>query len=131
MNHSFDVVFHYLRYVCIHYEVSKANQKKLKHLIEAMPYFLPEKYQTILFDVIRKYPLNCYWDSSETLQDYGYHVYSSFHKRIKKTFKSREHYDQEDYEQIHSKNQSMYKRVHSILFFIVIVLLIYLLYRLR
>jgi len=127
MIQSFDIVFHYLRYVCIHYEVSKPNQKKLKHLIEAMPYFLPEKYQNVFFDLIRKYPLDCYWDSPETLQDYGYLLYSDFHKETRTSFKSREDYDQEMY----VTNYSHHKRIHSILFFIVIILLMYLLYRLR
>ena len=127
MNQSFDIVFHYLRYVCIHYEVSKPNQKKLKHLIEAMPYFLPEKYQNVFFGLIRKYPLDCYWDSPETLQDYGYLLYSSFHKEVQTSFKSREDYDQEMY----VKNYSHHKQIHSLLFFIVIILLLYLLYRLR
>ena len=127
MNQSFDIVFHYLRYVCIHYEVSKPNQKKLKHLIEAMPYFLPEKYQNIFFDLIRKYPLDCYWDSPETLQDYGYLLYSSFHKEVRTSFKSREDYDQEMY----VKHYSHHKQIHSLLFFIVIILLLYLLYILR
>ena len=124
---SFDIVFHYLRYVCIHYEVSKPNQKKLKHLIEAMPYFLPEKYQNLFFNVIRKYPLECYWDSSETIQDYGYLIYSSFHKELKKSFKPREDYETE----IYNTNVSRRKQLHSILFFIVTILLLYLLYRLR
>lgn len=128
MNHSpFDIVFHYLRYVCIHYEVSKPNKKKIKHLIEAMPYFLPEKYQNLFFDLIRTYPLDCYWDSPETLQDYGYLLYSSFHKRLKKGFKNREDYDHE----VYSTNYSLHKRIHSILFFIIISILIYILYRLR
>jgi len=128
MNHSpFDIVFQYLRYVCIHYEVSKPNQKKIKHLIEAMPYFLPEKYQNLFFDLIRKYPLDCYWDSPETMQDYGYLLYTSFHKEVKKSFKSREDYDQEMY----VTDYSLRKRIHSILFFMVISVLFYLLYRLR
>ena len=128
MHHSpFDVVFHYLRYACIHYEVSKPNKKKMKNLIEAMPYFLPEKYQNLFFDLIHTHPLDCYLDSPITMQNYGYLLYSSFHKRIKKSFKSREDYDQEMYD----TNYSLHKRIHTILFFIVISLLIYLLYRLR
>jgi hypothetical protein len=128
MNHStFDVVFHYLRYVCIHYEVSKANKKKIKQLIEAMPYFLPYKYQNLFFDLIRTYPLDCYWDSCETLQDYGYLLYSSFHKKLKKSFKSREDYDEEMYD----TNYGNHKRIHSILFFIITIILLYVLYRLR
>ena len=128
MNHSsFDIIFHYLRYVCVHYEPSKPNKKKIKQLIEAMPYFLPEKYQNLFFDIIQTYPLDCYLDSKDTIQDYGYLLYSSFHKRIRKSFKNREDYDQE----LYSTNYSVYKRVHSILFFFVIIILFYLLYRLR
>jgi hypothetical protein len=77
--------------------------------------------------LIRTYPLDCYWDSGETLQDYGYLLYSSFHKKIKKSFKSREDYDEERY----NTNYTNHKRIHSILFFIITLVLIYILYRLR
>jgi hypothetical protein len=124
---NFDIVFHYLRYVCLHYEPSKPNKKKIKHLIEAMPYFLPESYQNIFFDLIRSYPLDCYWDSETTMQNYGYILYSCFHKRIKKEFKNREDYDQE----VYNTKYSLQKQIHTIVFFIIIIALIYILYRIR
>ncbi len=124
MNHQ--VVMDYIRYVCYYYTPSKPNKKKLKQLIESIPYFLPETSQNVLFTLIRKYPLECYWDKHETMQDYGYLLYSSFYQLERKPFKPRKEYMEDLFTPPNS-----YQQKHSFLFFIVLFLLFYFLYRLK
>jgi len=121
------VVFHYLRYTCLHYQPTKPNKKKIKHLIEAMPYFLPDPYQNLFFELIHRYPLDCYWDSHEAMKEYGFIIYSSFHQALKKTHKTKEDFYNDAYV-TETKNQ---KRIHTFLFFVVVLGLLFLLYRLR
>lgn len=121
------VVFHYIRYTCLHYEPSKPNKKKIKHLFEAMPYFLPEQYQNIFFEMIQKYPLGCYWDSQQSLKEYGYLLYSTFHQKLKQSYKNKEDF----YSEVYITEKSNKKRIHTFLFFIVVCILFYILYRLR
>lgn len=121
------VVFHYLRYTCLHYESTKPNKKKIKHLIEAMPYFMPEPYQNLFFELIQKYPLNCYWDSHETMKEYGFILYSNFHQALKKTHKNKVDF----YSEVYITETTNKKRIHNFIYFIVICGILYLLYRLR
>jgi hypothetical protein len=72
------MVFDYIAFACYFYVPNKANKKKIKQLMEAMPYFLPEKKQNVLFTIMRKYPIESFYDKSETMKDYGYIVYKDF-----------------------------------------------------
>lgn len=121
------VVFHYLRYTCLHYEPTKPNKKKIKHLVEAMPYFLPDPYQNLFFELIHRYPLNCYWDSQACMKEYVFLIYSSFHEALKKTHKKKDDF----YSEVYVTETMNKKRIHTFLYFIVVCVILYLLYRLR
>jgi hypothetical protein len=114
-------MFDYIRYVSNHYVPSKPNKKKLKHLFEAMPYFLPEEYQDLFFKLIHTYPLDCYWDSRATLQDYGYLLYSSFYQSLRQSYKSRDNYRFEP-------EESKQDRTHTMIFFSLVLILLFIFY---
>jgi hypothetical protein len=122
INHQ--VVFDYIRYAFYYYTPSKPNKKKMKQLIESIPYFLPEEKQNSFYEWIRKYPIETYWDTHETMQEYGYLLYSSplqgSHPKSKKEYK----------EDLYSPPNT-YQQKHSFVFFLVLILLFYFLSRIK
>jgi len=119
MNHQ--VVYDYIRYACYHYVPSKANKKKLKQWIESIPFFLPEEKQNSFYSWIRKNPIEVYWDTRESLQEYGYMMYAQSETT---GIKSKKEYMEDLY-----SPPNMYQQKHSLLFFLVLFLLFYFLYR--
>lgn len=122
LNH--DVLFQYIRYAFYHYVPNKPNKKKMKQWIEAIPYFLPDIHQNLFFTLIRKYPIETYWDSRDKMEEYGYLLYSSFHQSIRKSYQNKEDYQLDLYE-----NKSKHKQLHNMLYCIVVVLFIVILYK--
>jgi hypothetical protein len=82
---------------------------------------MTEEDQTILFDIIVKNPIHCYYDKAETMNEYGYLLYKKFTTVKKGHIKEYNEYKSEIY-----PKDEMYKqrRAHN-LFFICIVLLIF------
>jgi hypothetical protein len=120
MNHQ--VVYDYIRYACYHYVPSKANKKKLKQWIESIPFFLPEEKQNTFYTWIRKNPIECYWDTRELLQEYGYLLYTQSVPNVR--IKTKKEYMEDLY-----SPPNMYQQKHSLLFFLVLFILFYFLYR--
>ena len=124
MNHQ--VVFDYIRYACHYYLPSKPNKKKIKQLIESIPFFLPEEKQDSFYELIRKYPIECYWDTRDSLQEYGYLLYSSYALLERTKIKTKKEYMEDLY-----SPPNTYQQKHSLIFFIVLIFLIYFLYRIK
>ena len=122
LNH--DVLFRYIRYAFYHYVPSKPNKKKMKQWIEAIPYFLPEHHQNLFFKLIRTYPIETYWDSREKMEEYGYILYVSFHESLRKSYKNKEDYHLDLYQ-----NKTKHKQIHNLLYSIAIILFILILYK--
>lgn len=122
INHEF--LFPYIRYAFYHYVPSKPNKKKMKQWIESIPYFLPETHQNIFFKHIRTYPIESYWDSRDKMEEYGYLLYSSFHESLRKSYKSKEDYRLDLYQ-----NKTKQKQVHNILYFSAVFLILLILYK--
>jgi hypothetical protein len=122
LNH--DVLFQYIRYAFYHYVPNKPNKKKMKQWVEAIPYFLPENHQNVFFKLIRTYPIETYWDSRDKMEEYGYLLYSSFHKSLKTSYKKKEDYQLDLYQ-----NKTKHKQMHNLLYFIVICLFVCILYK--
>jgi hypothetical protein len=124
MNHQ--VVLDYIRYACYHYMPSKPTKKKMKQLIESIPFFLPEEKQDSFYKLIRKYPIECYWDTRESMQEYGYLLYSTYAIKERTRVKTKKEYMEDLY-----TPPNTYQQKHSLLFFLVIILLFYFLYRIK
>jgi hypothetical protein len=122
MNHQ--VVYDYVRYACYHYTPSKPNKKKMKQLIESIPFFLPEERQDLFYGWIRKYPIESYWDTRESLQTYGYMLYSQAMTKTK--IKTQKEYMEDLY-----CPPNAYQRNHSLVFFLVLFILFYFLSRIK
>jgi len=122
MNHQ--VVYDYIRYACYHYTPSKPNKKKMKHLIESIPFFLPDEKQNTFYAWIRKYPIESYWDTRESLQNYGYMLYSQAMNKTK--IKTQKEYMEDLY-----LPPNTYQQNHSLVFFLVLFVLFYFLSRIK
>jgi hypothetical protein len=122
INH--DVLFHYIRYSFYHYVPNKPNKKKMKQWIESIPYFLPEMHQNVFFKLIRTYPIESYWDTREKMEEYGYLLYSTFHKTLRKSYKTKEDYQLDLYQ-----NKKKHKQIHNMIYFIIVFLFIVILYK--
>ena len=122
MNHQ--VVYDYIRYACYHYVPSKPNQKKMKQLIESIPFFLPDDKQNAYYGWIRKYPIESYWDTRESLQEYGYLLYVNQGTISTQKIKTKQEYMNDLYAPPNS-----YQQNHSLVFFLVLFLLFYFLSR--
>jgi hypothetical protein len=124
INHQ--VVFDYIRYAFYYYTPSKPNKKKMKQLIESIPYFLPDEKQNTFYEWIRKYPIETYWDTHETMQEYGYLLYSSPLQSLSHPHKSKKEYMEDLF-----SPPNTYQQKHSIVFFLVLGLLFYFLSRIK
>lgn len=124
-----EVIFDYLRYACFYYIPSKPNRKKIKDLIYAIPYFVKEEYQSLLFDIIHNNPIESYWDTTKTMNEYGYIIYKNFHIETNERIKDYPEYLNE-LNRPYSDFDYKRKRTHHILFFIFLIILLYLVYKL-
>jgi len=123
-----DCVFQYIRYACYFYQPSKPNKKKISELIKAIPFFMTEEDQTILFDIIVTNPINCYYDKSETMNEYGYLLYKKFNTVKKKHIKDYYEYKNEIF-----PKEEMYKqrRTHNLFFISIVVLIFFYIYKIK
>jgi len=122
LNHQ--VLFPFIRYSFYHYVPNKPNKKKMKQWIEAIPYFLPEKHQDLFFTLIRNYPIETYWDSRERMEEYGYLLYSSFHESLRLSYKTKEDYRLDLYQ-----NKTKHKQIHNFIYCAVLFILLVVLYK--
>lgn len=123
-------VFDYIRYACYYYVPDKANMKKIKQLFEAIPYFIPKEHQNRLFKLVIQHPIESYYDTNETMNEYGYIIYKEFHKELNLRVKDYSEYIRGLYV---SYDDSQYKKklTHNIIFIIVILILFYYLYKIQ
>ena len=123
-----DCVFHYIRYACYFYQPSKPNKKKISELIKAIPFFMTEEDQTILFDIIITNPINCYYDKSETMNEYGYLLYKKFNTVKKKHIKEYIEYLSEI---IPKDDAYKVRRTHNMFFILVVLLIFFYIYKIK
>jgi len=84
INTNIDIVFQYLYFITRQYEPSIPNKKKIKQLIECIPFFyLTHKEQQLFFELIQKNSIVNYYEENEQMMLYGYIIYESYYK-IKK-----------------------------------------------
>ena len=81
-----DLLFNYICFSCYYYSPNKPNKKKIKILFEAIPYFLPEDKQNILFTITRNNPIETFYDKTSTMKYYGYMIYKEYHINEKKRY---------------------------------------------
>jgi len=130
---NIDILFQYIYFITRLYVPNISNKKKIKQLMECMPFFLPtRKDQQLLFQIIKEHSIINYYDTTDNMVTYSYIIYETYHKRKKITYldmdKYVKHYDYILF--ISEQEKSLnYKKYMSINIFICIVLIcIYFIY---
>lgn len=89
---NIDIVFQYLYFITRQYQPSVPNKKKIKQVIECMPYFLPtHKDQQLFFELFQQNSIANY-DTNDAMVIYGYIIYEEYHKRKQLPYLDRHHY---------------------------------------
>ena len=125
---SFDILFNYICFVCYYYSPTKPNKKKVKELFNSLPFFLPTQYQNHLFKIIKKYPIESYYDSQETMMNYGYIIYKEFNTQLNKKVFDYNTYLDHYYLALYKDNRIYKKWLKHVVFFSIVALLIYYIY---
>ena len=126
---NMNMVFDYIAFACYFYIPNKANKKKIKQLMEAMPYFLPEQKQNVLFTIMRKYPIESFYDKTETMKDYGYMVYKDYMIHEEKRYLDYIDYNDKFLVYLYKDKHIQSKWVKHFIFISVTLMIIYFLYK--
>ena len=127
---NLDLLFNYMCFSCYYYSPSKPNKKKIKILFEAIPYFIPYEYQNALYKIIKKHPIESFYDKRESMLDYGYFIYRDFNIEIKKPYLNYNSYMDTFYLALYKDNRVYKKWLKHIIFIIIIlIIIIYYIYR--
>jgi hypothetical protein len=131
LNASLEILFNYICFSCYYYYPNKANKKKIKELFNALPFFLPMQYQNTLYKLIKKYPIETYYDKKETMMDYGYIIYREFNITINKKYLDYNEYIDHFYLALYKDNRVYKKWVNHFIFIFISLLIIYYIYTIR
>lgn len=126
---NINMVFDYICFSCYFYVPNKANKKKIKQLFEAIPYFLPEDKQNILFTITRNNPIETFYDKKETMQYYGYMIYKDYHVSQKKRYLEYNEYNDKFLVFLYKDEHIQRRWVKHVIFISVVIAIIYFLYK--
>jgi hypothetical protein len=130
---NIELFFDYLNFATYYYTPTKYNKKKIKTLIEALPFFLPVTEQNKLYKLFLKYPVHTFFDSTQKMREYGYLIYAEYRKNEQEEYLDYSSYLERLELKIHTDDITITftkKRIHTFLFFIIVIILIICLYRL-
>lgn len=129
---NINLFFDYISFATNFYTPTKYNKKKIKTLFESLPFFLPLNEQNLIYKIILKYPIETFYESTDRLKEYGYLIYLEYHKEKKIRFLDYPSYLSQLQTKLYKDDMTYTKRrIHTILFSIVIIILIYYLYKLK
>ena len=123
------MVFDYICFSCYFYVPNKANKKKIKQLFEAIPYFLPEDKQNILFTITRNNPIETFYDKTSTMKYYGYMIYKDYHVNQKKRYLEYNEYNDKFLAFLYKDRHIERRWVKHVIFISVVIAIIYFLYK--
>jgi hypothetical protein len=132
-NEHIDLFFDYFNFATYYYTPTKYNKKKMKTLCETVSFFLPEKEQNKIYKLFIKYPVQSFNDSTQTMREYGFLIYMEYHKENNLKFLDYPSYIERLETKLYKSDTDIIfskKRVHTLLFSIVIIILIICLYKL-
>ena len=131
-NINIDIFFDYFNFATYFYTPTKYNKKKIKTLCESMPFFLPDIEQNKIYKLFLKYPVQSFYDSTQKMREYGFLIYMEYHKKENKKYLEYHSYIEKLETKMYTDETSITftkKRVHTILFIMVIIILIFCLYK--
>lgn len=123
------MVFDYICFSCYFYVPNKANKKKIKQLFEAIPYFLPEDKQNILFTITRNNPIETFYDKTSTMKYYGYMIYKDYHVNEKMRYLEYNEYNDKFLAYLYKDRHIERRWVKHVIFISVVIAIIYFLYK--
>jgi hypothetical protein len=126
---NINMVFDYICFSCYFYVPNKANKKKIKQLFEAIPYFLPEDKQNILFTITRNNPIETFYDKTSTMKYYGYMIYKDYHVNQKKRYLEYNEYNDKFLAYLYKDRHIERRWVKHVIFISVVIAIIYFLYK--
>jgi hypothetical protein len=130
-NANIDIFFDYFNFATYYYSPTKYNKKKIKTLCESLPFFLPDHEQNKIYKLFLKYPVQSFYDSTQRMREYGFLIYMEYHKQERKKYLDYPSYIEKIETKIYKDDMTFTKRrVHTILFSIVIIILFICLYNL-
>ena len=128
---NIDIFFDYFNFATYYYTPTKYNKKKIKTLCESLPFFLPDNEQNKIYKLFLKYPVQSFYDSTQRMREYGFLIYMEYHKQERKKYLDYPSYIEKIETKIFKDDMTFTKRrVHTILFSIVIIILFICLYNL-
>jgi hypothetical protein len=132
-NENINLFFDYFNFATYYYTPTKYNKKKIKTLCETLPFFLPETEQNKIYTLFLKYPVQSFNDSPQRMREYGFLIYMEYHKENNIKYLDYPAYIERLETKIYTSDTDIVftkRRVHTILFSIVIIVLIICLYKL-
>jgi hypothetical protein len=132
-NENINLFFDYFNFATYYYTPTKYNKKKIKTLCETLPFFLPEIEQNKIYTLFLKYPVQSFNDSPQTMREYGFLIYMEYHKENNIKYLDYPDYIERLETKIYTSDTDIVftkRRVHTILFSMVIIILIICLYKL-
>ena len=126
---NINMVFDYICFSCYFYVPNKANKKKIKQLFEAIPYFLPEDKQNLLFTITRNNPIETFYDKTSTMKYYGYMIYKDYHVNQKMRYLEYNEYNDKFLAYLYKDRHIERRWVKHVIFIIVVIAIIYFLYK--
>jgi len=125
---SLDILFNYICFACYYYYPNKSNKKKIKELFNSLPFFVPTEHQNVLYKILKKYPIETFYDKRETMLDYSYIIYKEFYISSNKKYLEYNQYMDAFYLELYKDNR-IYKRwLRHTLFILIITIIIYYIY---
>jgi hypothetical protein len=128
INPSLDILFNYICFTCYYYYPNKSNKKKIKELFNSLPFFVPYEQQNNLYKILKKYPIESFYDTRETMLDYGYIIYKDYCISINKTPLEYNAYMDAFYLALYKDNRIHKRWLKHALFILIIVIIIYYIY---
>ena len=126
---NINMVFDYICFSCYFYVPNKANKKKIKQLFEAIPYFLPEDKQNLLFTITRNNPIETFYDKTSTMKYYGYMIYKDYHVNQKLRYLEYNEYNDRFLAYLYKDRHIERRWVKHVIFISVVIAIIYFLYK--
>lgn len=126
---NINMVFDYICFSCYFYVPNKANKKKIKQLFEAIPYFLPEDKQNILFTITRNNPIETFYDKTSTMKHYGYMIYKDYHVNQNMRYLEYNEYNDKFLAYLYKDRHIERRWVKHVIFISVVIAIIYFLYK--
>ena len=112
-----------------YYKGTKSNKKKIIVFFESLPFFFfNERYQNIIYDIIKSEKLSSYIDNNKDMKLFCYNIYLKFSYQLNLKYKSQKKFYNDFLIKVNNNTESYIKirkvTYHNIYFFTVIFIIL-------